>query len=127
MSSRSLSALPKAHLHIHLEGAMRPETLAELALRYGIEVPPVRGYGSFTEFAGQYRAACAVLRTPDDLTRLVREVVEDAAAAGAVWVEPQFYPPHHSGMIGSPAESTRLVAEAGRAAAAELGIGFGLM
>ncbi|HET6502049.1 MAG TPA: adenosine deaminase [Amycolatopsis sp.] len=126
-SPRSLSALPKAHLHLHLEGAMRPATLAELARDYGVEVPATRGYGSFTEFVGQYRAACAVLRTPEDLRRLVREVVEDAAAAGAVWVEPQFYPLHHTAMVGSPAEAIALVVEAGQAAAAEFGIGFGAM
>lgn len=105
---------------------MRPSTLAELAQGYGVEVPAIRGYGSFTEFVGQYRAACAVLRTAEDLQRLVREVVEDAAAAGAVWVEPQFYPLHHVAM-GSADDAIRVVVEAGQAAAGELGIGFGAM
>jgi len=127
MTGRSLLDLPKAHLHIHLEGAMRPATLAELARGYGVPVPATRGYGSFTEFVGQYRAACAVLRTPEDLRRLVREVVEDAAAAGAVWVEPQFYPLHHTATIGSAAETLGLVVAEGRAVAARLGIGFGVM
>jgi len=45
---RDLATLPKAHLHLHLEGAMRPETLAELAEEAGIPVPEVRGFGSFT-------------------------------------------------------------------------------
>jgi adenosine deaminase len=127
MTTRPLFELPKAHLHIHLEGAMRPATLAELAETYGVAVPAIRGYGSFTEFVGQYRAACAVLRTPEDLRRLVREVVEDAAAAGAVWVEPQFYPLHHTETVGSATEMIHLVTEAGREAAARLGIGFGAM
>jgi adenosine deaminase len=127
MTTRPLLDLPKAHLHIHLEGAMRPATLAELAGKYGVGVPATRGYGSFTEFVGQYQAACAVLRTPEDLRRLVREVVADAAAAGAVWVEPQFYPLHHAETVGSVIEAVQLVVEAGKAAAAELGLGFGLM
>ncbi|MGX7681404.1 adenosine deaminase [Jatrophihabitans sp. DSM 45814] len=127
MPARDLRNLPKAHLHLHLEGAMRPITLAEMAAAYGIAVPPIRGYGSFTAFVGQYKAACDVMRTPQDLARLVREVVEDAALAGAVWVEPQFYPMHHVERLGSPAETTDLVLEAGRAAAAEFDIGFGLM
>ena len=50
-TTRDLRALPKAHLHLHLEGAMRPSTLAELADRAGIAVPEIRGYGSFTAFA----------------------------------------------------------------------------
>jgi adenosine deaminase len=127
MTTRSLFDLPKAHLHVHLEGAMRPTTLAELAEKYGVAVPATRGYGSFSEFVGQYRAACAVLRTPEDLRRLVREVVEDAAAAGAVWIEPQFYPLHHTETVGSAAETIQLVVEEGQQAAAELGLGFGGM
>ena len=37
-NTRDLRALPKGHLHIHLEGAMRPSTLAELADTAGIPV-----------------------------------------------------------------------------------------
>jgi adenosine deaminase len=125
--SRSLLSLPKAHLHVHLEGAMRPDTLTELAEGYGVEVPATRGYGSFTEFVSQYRAACAVLRSADDLRRLVREVVEDAADAGAVWVEPQFYPVSHAEVIGSVSDVIAVVVEAGLAAAAQRNIGFGAM
>lgn len=35
-----IRALPKAHLRLHLTGAMRPATLAELADRYGTPAPP---------------------------------------------------------------------------------------
>ena len=97
---RDLATLPKAHLHLHLEGAMRPETLAELAAEAGIPVPEVRGYGSFGAFADMYVAACDVLRSMDDLRRLVDEVVEDAALAGAVWVEPATYLPQHNDRLG---------------------------
>lgn len=122
-----LAALPKAHLHVHLEGAMRPATLAELAEGYGMAVPSIRGYGSFTAFIDTYTAACEVLRTYDDLGRLVREVVEDAARDGAVWVEPATYALRHAERLGPPEEVVEAVLDAGHAAAAELGIGFGLM
>lgn len=124
---RDLTALPKAHLHLHLEGGMRPSTLVELADRYGIPVPVVSGFGSFSAFAGMYVAACEVLQTWDDLARVVREAVEDAAAAGAVWLEPGFYAPHHRERLGSDEEIVECVLDAGRAAGAELGVGFGLM
>jgi len=86
-SSRDLRALPKGHLHLHLEGAMRPSTLAELADAAGIPVPEIRGYGSFTAFSDTYVAACQVLETPEHFARLVYEVVEDSVLDGAVWVE----------------------------------------
>ena len=127
MSTTDLRTLPKAHLHIHLEGAMRPATLRALAAEYGVPVPPIRGYGSFTAFVDQYQAATEVLRTEADLRRLVREVVEDAAADGAVWVEPQFYPSRYSSSVGGPIGATKIVLDEGASSAARLGIGFGLM
>jgi len=124
---RDLAALPKGHLHIHLEGAMRPSSLEEMAGAAGIPVPEIRGFGSFSVFSDMYVAACAVLRSPEDMARLVREVVEDAALAGAVWIEPAFYPPHHRELLGPPEQVTEIVLDALHSAAAEVGIGAGLM
>ncbi len=106
---------------------MRPETLAELAHGYGMEVPVVSGFGSFTAFADMYVAACAVLRTPDDLARLVDETVADAAASGAVWFEPSFYPPHHRATFGSDEVSLEIVLDALAASAKRHGVACGLM
>ena len=39
MPVKNLRHLPKAHLHLHLEGAMRPATLTEFCARYKIERP----------------------------------------------------------------------------------------
>ncbi len=122
-----LQALPKAHLHIHLEGGMRPATLNELAAEHGIAVPEVRGFGSFSAFAGMYVAACDVLRRPDDVARLARETVLDAVAAGAVWVEPAIYLPHHRERLGADEAVLEVLLDALQHAAAEAGIGVGVM
>jgi adenosine deaminase len=125
VTPRDLRLLPKAHLHLHLEGAMRPATLAELAAVAGVPTPPVRGYTSFTEFGLQYRAASALVETEEHLRRVVREVVEDAAADGAVWVEPHFYPPRYAGLLGSAEEVLEIVIDEGERAADARGIGCG--
>ena len=122
---RDLRQLPKAHLHLHLEGAMRPSTLAELAAEAGVPTPPIRGYTSFGEFGLQYRAASALIATEEHLRRVVREVVDDAADDGAVWVEPHFYPPRYAGQLGAVEEVLEIVIDEGERAAAARGIGCG--
>jgi adenosine deaminase len=84
---RDLRKLPKAHLHLHLEGAMRPTTMHELLTSAGLP-PPAESDGSFATFLTIYDHACQGLCSADDIARLVGEVLEDAAADGAVWVEP---------------------------------------
>ena len=93
VSNRDLKELPKAHLHIHLEGAMRPETLEELCRQYEMPRPmDTRGqrFPNFGGFNEVYRAACDCIRSKDDLSRVILEVAEDAASHGAIWIEPAF-------------------------------------
>src|ERR1700691_3173224 len=101
--SRPLSALPKAHLHLHLTGAMRHATLIELAGRHGIRLPPAltedwppqlsgideRGWFRFQRL---YDMARSVLRTPADVRRLLTEIAEDERAEGSGWLEIQVDP-----------------------------------
>lgn len=69
---------------------MRRSTLDELVDRDGLPTPTLMPGSGFGAFMDLYRAASAVLRGPEDLRRLVREVAEDAVADGAVWVEVHF-------------------------------------
>ncbi|WP_226599554.1 adenosine deaminase [Streptomyces violascens] len=123
---RCLTRLPKADLHLHLEGAMRPESLADLAAVHSEPIPQLGCYRSFDEFQHCYRRVVKLIRTGTDLRRLVREVVEDAAASGAVWIEPHFNPTTYAPALGSPEDVLDLVLETGAAAGQPLGVGFGL-
>jgi adenosine deaminase len=124
---RDLLGLPKAHLHIHLEGGMRPDTLSELAGKYGMAVPEIRGYGSFPVFAGMYLAACEVLQHPDDWRRLITETAEDGAAAGAVWIEPSVFLPRHRDRLGIEEEVLEMALDAATAASKTTGVATGIM
>ena len=121
----NLRSLPKAHLHVHLEGAMRPATLGELATRDGIPVPVVqKKFGTFADFQDLYVTAVRLLGSFDDLRRLVTEVVEDAAADGAVWIEPAIHLPHHA-RLGSCEQVLDVLISAGLAAQEATGVGVG--
>ncbi|MFI5041352.1 MAG: adenosine deaminase [Acidimicrobiales bacterium] len=126
-TGRDLKALPKAHLHLHLEGGMRMSTLRELAEVYAIPLPPVGSYTSFTEFASLYEAACAVMRTHDDLRRLMREAIEDAADAGVVWFEPGMRPALHRGKFGGDADVLETLLDEAKRAGQQLGVGVGAL
>jgi adenosine deaminase len=121
---RDLLALPKAHLHIHLDGAMRRSTLAELAAKAGIEAPLPTSYGSFADFTATITAAARSLQKPADATRLVTEIVDDARNAGAVWIEPSMWPGLFGGRLGSDEATVDLVLAAGHEAAEEIGFGL---
>jgi adenosine deaminase len=125
--SAALASLPKAHLHLHLEAAMRPATLHELAAEHGIDVPQLDGFATFTEFLGVYEAATESLRRPEDVHRLLRETAEDAVADGVVWLELHVYPPLWLGRFGSDEDTLDLIIEGAAAATAATGVGIGLV
>lgn len=82
---RDLSKLPKAELHLHLEGAMRRSTLVQLCNKYKVPVPADTSHQRFKDFSAfveVYIAACEVLREINDVKRLVQEVAEDARDSG---------------------------------------------
>ena len=88
MTTRAgFAALPKAHLHLHLEAAMREATLREWCAEDSIEVPPLVEFTDFTSFLDAYGLLIDLLRTPERVARMIDEVVADAAEQGVVALE----------------------------------------
>ena len=93
---KRLFALPKAELHLHMYGAMRRSTLAELCAAAGRATPqfPAGKLADFAQFSDIFDAVKDCVACEGDLRRLVREVIEDQAAAGCSYVELQCSPQH---------------------------------
>ena len=93
-----VQAVPKAELHVHLEGAIQPETLLTLAQRNGIELPAntidgIRSwiaYRDFDHFIELFRAACRCLRTADDYELAAYDLGADLARQGVRYAEVTF-------------------------------------
>jgi len=82
-----LAELPKAELHVHLEGTVRPSTQAEWAQRTVVDIP--RKFHNLDTFIQMYAGFWRTMNTPGDYERLVREYCEDAAQGGIRYAEIQ--------------------------------------
>jgi len=135
---RPLSALPKAHLHLHFTGAMRHGTLVELASGRGIRLPPAltedwppqlsgtdeRGWFRFQRL---YDTARSVLRGREDVHRLMTETAQDERAEGSRWLEIQIDPSGFAARFGGITAMTELVLDAAGQASAATGVGIGVI
>src|SRR6266851_4973397 len=103
-SAELLVGLPKAELHLHIEGTLEPELLFELARRNGIDVPypdvdaARRAYvfEDLQSFLDIYYAGCRVLVTEQDFYDLTIAYVERAARQGVRHAEIFFDPQTHT-------------------------------
>ena len=97
-------SLPKAELHVHIEGTLEPEMLFSLAKRNGVSLPyanvdEVRAAYDFADlqaFLDLYYAGAAVLVTEEDFFDLTWAYLERAHADGVVHVEIFFDPQTHT-------------------------------
>jgi aminodeoxyfutalosine deaminase len=87
-----LDSLPKAELHLHLEGSIRPETAVELADRHGDTVTKeeVVARYSYTNFAGfieAFKWVTSYLRDPDDYALITKRLAEELIRQNVVYAE----------------------------------------
>ena len=122
-----IRGLPKAELHVHLEGTLEPELLLVLADAHGVALPwrdaeAVRAayaFGNLQEFLDLYYRGMSVLQAPADFERLAAQALHRAADDGVVHVEYFYDPQGHTARGLDFAEVTEALlaglAAAGRA------------
>ncbi|MFI1013588.1 adenosine deaminase [Streptomyces sp. NPDC020965] len=132
---RDVSRLPKAHLHLHFTGSMRPATLLELADKYGVHLPDALTSGEppklratdergWFRFQRLYDIARSCLRSPEDIQRLVREAAEEDVRDGSGWLEIQVDPTSYSPMLGGLIPALEVILDAAESAGRETGLGI---
>jgi adenosine deaminase len=90
--------MPKAEMHVHLEGSIRPATLLQLARRNNVRLPAhdmqgLRGFYRFRDFGHfieVYEVITGCLRTPDDYRRIAYEFGVDCARQNVRYAEVTF-------------------------------------
>ncbi len=128
---RDLQGLPKAHLHLHFTGSMRPQTLSDLAGRHDLPLPellrehhllrvPADARGWF-RFQRLYEAARSCVRDEADMRRLVHEAAADDAAEGSRRLELQIDPTSYAPLVGGLTPALEIVLDAARDASTATG------
>ncbi|MFH9423136.1 adenosine deaminase [Streptomyces sp. NPDC017529] len=132
---RDVRELPKAHLHLHFTGSMRPATLLELADKYGVHLPEALKGGEppklratdergWFRFQRLYDIARSCLRSPEDIRRLVREAAEEDVRDGSGWLEIQVDPTSYAPRLGGLIPALEIILDAVEAASRETGLGI---
>jgi aminodeoxyfutalosine deaminase len=90
--STVVETLPKAELHLHLEGSIRPATAVELAARHGTiltieEVTARYRYSDFMGFIEAFKWVTSYLRDPEDYALITRRLAEELIRQNVVYAE----------------------------------------
>ncbi len=91
---------PLSDLHRHLDGSLRPETLAELAAARGVDVPgdlAFRPGMGLDEALSKFAFTLSLIQSPGAVRRVASEICEDAAREGVTTLEVRFAPQLHGG------------------------------
>ena len=118
--SEFLQRIPKADLHVHLDGSLRLSTLIELAQKEGVELPAYTEeglrekvfkdkYASLVEYLKGFSYTGAVMRNAANIERVAYELGLDAIAEGVRYLEVRFAPQLHVSDTLSAQDAVRAV------------------
>ncbi|GGK80401.1 adenosine deaminase [Amphritea balenae] len=130
-----LNSMPKAELHLHLEGTLEPELMFALAERNGIELPYASvdelsrayNFGNLQDFLDLYYQGAEVLQTEQDFYDLTWAYIERCKAQNVIHIEPFFDPQTHTERSIPFATVIRGISRALADAESKYGISSGLI
>ncbi|MDI4645296.1 adenosine deaminase [Cohnella hashimotonis] len=129
-----LEALPKADLHLHLDGCVTPATLLELAAERGYPLPARRAEDllpymqvdadcdSLKTYLGKFDFVLPLLQDAEALKRVAEETVEQSAARNCLYIEVRFAPALHTNEGLTPVGAIDAVLEGLRRGEAAYGV-----
>jgi adenosine deaminase len=91
-SARNIALVPRAELHLHLEGSIQPATVCALTRSHGVvfteaEVRQKYAYENFDEFLEVFKWVTSFLREPRDYALITRDLGEHLLSQGVVYAE----------------------------------------
>ena len=107
LDRQAIARAPKALLHDHLDGGLRPATIVELAAEIGHPLPAATASelaawfrtnadsGSLVRYLETFTHTVAVMQHREHLVRVARECAVDLAADGVVYAEVRYAPEQH--------------------------------
>jgi adenosine deaminase len=98
VTAEDMRRMPKAELHCHLDGSLRPQTMLDLAREHGITLPrespsELRSYmcadnvADLADYLHRFDTTISILQTSSALERVAYELVEDASRDGVRYIE----------------------------------------
>jgi adenosine deaminase len=132
-------AIPKAELHLHLDGSVRPATVLDLARKDGVplpadDLPQLRRYleasddtPSLAAYIALFELPIAVMQTAPALERVIRELCQDLASDGVRYAEIRYAPWLHVRRGLALSDVIQATLDGFRAGQAETGVAGGLI
>jgi len=108
ISDKLLKELPKVELHCHLDGSLRVDTILDLASKQNIPLPSSNPHNlkkmlsigqkrvTLEEYISRFDITLSVMQTPDSLSRIAYELIEDVASENVRYIEVRYSPILHT-------------------------------